>query len=149
MTLEFVVYGVAAPKGSAKAFMPKGARFPIVTHDSPKTKPWQQLVADRASAALEPSGGAMFDGALALSVTFYLPRPKSLPKRVTEHVTRPDLDKLVRAVKDALTKVAWQDDGQVVHVNATKRFAAVGAAPHAQIRITHWTDEQLTLAPTA
>lgn len=149
MRLEFIVYGVAVPKGSTRAFTPKGARFPVVTADNAKTKPWQRLIADRASDALETAGGQQFEGAVSLAVTFYLPRPKSLPKRVTEHLKKPDLDKLVRAVKDALTRVVWQDDAQVVHVTATKRYAPTGAAPYAEIRITHWTDERLALAPTA
>jgi Holliday junction resolvase RusA-like endonuclease len=149
MTLDFVVFGVAVPKGSTRAFTPKGARFPIVTADNAKTKPWQALVADRASAALEASGGAQFEGAVALAVTFWLPRPASLPRRVREHLKKPDLDKLVRSVKDALTRVVWPDDAQVVHVNATKRYAEAGTAPHAEIRISHWTEERLALAPSA
>lgn len=136
MTLTFTVYGAAQPKGSARAFMPKGARFPIVTADNPKSKPWQQLVAEGASRALAASGGEQYQGAVALTVTFWLPRPKSLPKRVLAHLKKPDLDKLLRAVKDALTKVVWQDDSQVVLVVATKRYVDLGHAPHADLEIS-------------
>jgi Holliday junction resolvase RusA-like endonuclease len=36
---------------------------------------------------------------------------------------RPDLDKLVRAVMDALTMRVWRDDGQVVAISASKRYS--------------------------
>jgi len=35
--LTFFVPGIPAPQGSMRAFMPKGARFPVVTADNPKT----------------------------------------------------------------------------------------------------------------
>jgi Holliday junction resolvase RusA-like endonuclease len=38
----------------------------------------------------------------------------------------PDLDKLVRAVLDALTAVAYRDDGQVTRITATKEYGTPG-----------------------
>jgi Holliday junction resolvase RusA-like endonuclease len=35
----------------------------------------------------------------------------------------PDLDKLIRAILDALTGVVWRDDGQVVDIVASKVYA--------------------------
>jgi hypothetical protein len=43
-----------------------------------------------------------------------------------EHVVKPDLDKLVRAVGDALTGILYRDDAQIVSLNASKRFAGLG-----------------------
>jgi crossover junction endodeoxyribonuclease RusA len=74
-------------------------------------------------------------GPVRLLVAFYLPRPKSLPKKVLHHVKKPDLDKLVRSVKDGLTRVAWKDDSQVVDVKAIKRYAELGTTPHAVITV--------------
>jgi hypothetical protein len=135
--LKFSVYGVAQPKGSARAFMPNGAGMPVVTSDNPKNKGWQQLVAEAGGRAIEGIGGTMFSAgtALTLWVEFRLPRPASLPKRVVEHTKKPDLDKLIRSVKDALTKVAWNDDSQVVEVYARKIYAAKDEAPRADILI--------------
>ncbi len=120
--IEFTVYGVPIPQGSTKAFIPKGWKRPIVTHDSAKTKPWRQAIVD---ATLERMAGrAPLEGPVELRVTFYLPRPKSAPKRVTEPAKQPDLDKLVRAVGDALTAAGvWRDDGQVVSTLARKLYA--------------------------
>ena len=127
-TLSFTVYGVPIPKGSTKAFLPKGWTRPIVTNDNAKTKPWQESV---VSAAIDAIGSlplgesATVDGEpVVLELAFFLPRPASAPKRVTRQVKKPDLDKLVRCVKDGLTRAGvYRDDSQVVRVVATKEFA--------------------------
>ena len=65
-------------------------------------------------------------------MTFTLPRPRSVPvhKRPRPKV-RPDLDKLVRALLDALQGIAFIDDAQVVRLEAVKEYEndkrAVGA----------------------
>ena len=59
-----------------------------------------------------------------LELEFVMPRPKSTPKKSTPAaIKRPDLDKLVRAVMDAITGVVVVDDSQIVHLVATKRIA--------------------------
>lgn len=148
MTLHFRVIGIAQPKGSARAFIPKGWTRPIVTSDNDKNKGWQQLVAEEASRAIQTLPGGMFhvlDTGVRLTVAFYLPRPKKFQKRGTSppHLTKPDLDKLVRSVKDALKSVAWHDDSQVVDVVAMKRYAAMDDAPHADV----WVEPAAGVVP--
>lgn len=124
--IRFTAYGVAAPKGSTKAFYVKSLGRAIVTADNKRTKPWQQEVAGAAVAARAAADGrawAITEDAIVLDVTFYLPRPKSLPKRIVEHCKKPDLDKLLRATKDALTGVLWRDDAQVVALTGAKAYA--------------------------
>jgi Holliday junction resolvase RusA-like endonuclease len=139
MTLAFRVFGVAVPKGSMRAFVPKGWTRPIITDSNKNTNSWAQLVAEGASRALDQQQGAgvlIMDG-VRLTLGFYLPRPKKYQKRGVEpaHLTKPDLDKLVRGVKDALTKVLWVDDSQVVEVIARKAYAPVDIAPHVDVRV--------------
>jgi crossover junction endodeoxyribonuclease RusA len=63
------------------------------------------------------------EGPLMLSATFVLPRPKSAPKRRVWPELGKDLDKLCRALDDALTQCgAWMDDSQVVEIVAGKRY---------------------------
>jgi len=104
--IVFTVFGVAQPQGSARAFMPKGARFPVVTTDNPQLKGWRQLVATEASRALR-GAGQLIEGPIRIVAAFYLPRPKSIGARPKAHLTRPDVDKLARAIGDALTDVLW------------------------------------------
>lgn len=140
--LTFIAWGVAAPKGSAKGFaVPvkgKPGKFrAVVTHDNPRTKGWQQTIAEAAGRALDGAGSAWTVGEwpVRLLVVFYLARPKSLGRRVAHHTTRPDLDKLTRSVGDALTGVMWNDDSQVVDLQVRKRYAPPDTAPHAVITV--------------
>lgn len=135
--LAFSVFGEAQPQGSAKAFVPKGWRRPIITSDNADLKSWRQLVAEAANAAIrqipEPDRSLLLDG-VRLSIAFYLPRPKSLTKRATAHTKKPDIDKLVRAVADALTSIVFRDDAQVCELITAKHYAPEGQPPRADIR---------------
>jgi hypothetical protein len=111
--LTFTVFGVAQPQGSAKAFMRKGMRFPVVTSDNPQLKGWRQLVAAAASVALNATGAGMFlEGPVRVCAAFYLPRPKSLGLKDRAHMTRPDVDKLARATRER--RAFWRVSAGVV-----------------------------------
>jgi len=133
MQIEFEVFGVPIPKGSMKSFMRPGMRFPIVTHDNEKSKPWAHTVTTMAQQHA-PAGGP-WRGPVDLTVWFTMPRPKSLPKKVADHVKKPDLDKLLRNIKDSLKGVIYFDDAQVVHVNARKTYENHLAVPGVRIRL--------------
>lgn len=50
--------------------------------------------------------------------------------------TRPDLDNVVKAVKDLLDKAdVYHDDGQVVEIVARKAYAGSGETPHTDVRL--------------
>lgn len=137
MTLSFVAYGVPQPKGSARAFVPKGWKRPIVTSDNPKNKGWQQIIAEAAGSAMQRTPAfRLITTSAVLSVTFYLPRPKAIRDKVVPHTKKPDLDKLVRSCKDAMSKVAWLDDALVVDIRARKFYTAPGVPPRAEISIS-------------
>jgi len=133
------VVGKPEPKGSTKAFMPKGARFPVVTSDNPKLKDWQtqvRLVVSQIPALVREAGP------VKLTVQFRLAAPQDV-ERVQRrkgialpHLKKPDLDKILRSVKDALTSAgAYKDDAQVVEVHATKSYVTPGEPPKAWIAL--------------
>lgn len=96
-SVEFIVLGVPVPQGSMK-FVGKGR----VVSDNPKLAPWRNKVTTAARQALGP-GWQPWDGPVAMDLVLTLPRPKSAPKtKVTFPQTKPDLDKLLRAIGDAL-----------------------------------------------
>lgn len=136
--IHFVVYGVAQAQGSAKAFMPKGGRFPIVTSSNPKLRGWRHLVSDAAGRALAEAGGHFMEKGTAVRVVaeVYLPRPKALGKREAHHTKSPDVDKIARGLSDALSGVVFADDAQVVQFKVSKFYTAPGEAPHAVIVVT-------------
>ena len=125
MTIEFTVLGVPVPKGSTRAFamMRNGKPFAVTTAANPKTKSWQSEVTVMAQAHAPAEGP--WDGPVQLSVNFLMPRPKTLAKKVQHHIKKPDLDKLLRLIKDALKGVIYKDDSQVVEVWASKKYHAV------------------------
>jgi len=115
--ISFFVAGVPTPQGSVRAFVVKGK--PILTSSNKNLADWRRLVSDVAQQY-----ACMIEGPVKLNVGFILPRPKSLPKKVQWHLKKPDLDKLVRSVCDSLTGIMWQDDSQIVTIQATKSYAA-------------------------
>jgi Holliday junction resolvase RusA-like endonuclease len=144
--LQFEVEGVPAPQGSKKAVPHRTTgRVMMIDVNSPALKAWRRLVSLKATNALawNPSP-ELREGGLAVEVVFFLPRPKShrrtgrnahlLRADAPEFPGKPDLDKLVRAVFDALTDVVWTDDSQVVSVQASKVFAD-GFEPGAYVTV--------------
>ena len=123
--------------------------FPLVTFDlidAANLKAWRNAIAEAAARAIGEA--ALLKGPLGLIVTFTLPRPKShfgragnvLPSAPPYTAGHPDLDKLARALQDALKGVVWTDDSQVVTLAARKVY---GPAPGARVGVTHPTDQLL------
>jgi Holliday junction resolvase RusA-like endonuclease len=104
-------------------------------------KSWSQLVAQAASTAilqLPEHQRTVMRGAVRLSVAFYLPRPKkfSRPRYAAEPcLTIPDWDKLSRAIGDALAKIVYADDKQIVEAVIGKYYAPINGAPHIDVRV--------------
>ncbi len=144
MIAEFFVPGVPVPKGSMRAFAFKrktGKLGVAVSHDNERTRPWLATVtvfAKEAFAAAPP-----VDAPVEVRLRFTLPRPQGhfgsgrnagqvKPTAPRSPAVKPDLDKLVRCVLDALNGVAWIDDGRVVRVDAVKEY---GHAPGVLVEI--------------
>lgn len=134
--IRVFVAGVPEPQGSARAFV-RGRRA-IVTTANPRLHGWRELVTHGVHAAL-PDGWRLLEGPVAVTLVFKLPRPPSVPKRRTYPTTRPDVDKLTRAVLDALTGLAFTDDAQVVMVTAMKLYA-VDVPCGVEVRVAPMTD---------
>ncbi|WP_307864186.1 RusA family crossover junction endodeoxyribonuclease [Mycolicibacterium fortuitum] len=127
--VQFFVPGKAAPQGS-KRHVGRG----ILVESSKEVGPWRERVVLAAHEAM--AGRPVIDGAVAVTLSFVLPRPKSAPKSKTPPATkRPDLDKLERACLDALTDVVFADDSQVISLLGHKVIAELGQAPGVTIRV--------------
>lgn len=106
-------------KGSTRSFVMNGRA--ITTNDNPKNKAW----ANRVSwfAREQKVHDSPWAGPVDLSLVFRMRRPAKMPKGRELPIVRPDLDKMVRSVKDALTKVLYNDDCQIVQLLARKEYA--------------------------
>jgi crossover junction endodeoxyribonuclease RusA len=126
-SFSFFVPGEPITEGSTKAFT-SGQRV-VVTHDrGPELDQWRLKVAHAAEAAAEAAYWEVgYDGPVEVWAEFRLPRPKSVPKSRKHAQTKPDLDKLIRAIGDALAPYkrpgVLRDDSRIVEWHAIKRYA--------------------------
>lgn len=85
-----------------------------------QTKAFERLIRKRAAYCFnEP-----LEGPVRLIVEFHLGPQKSMKKAIIgkPHVSRPDLDNLVKSVKDSLNGVWFKDDSQVFDMRAIKLY---------------------------
>lgn len=128
--IECFVPGKPAPQGS-KRYVGNGTSI----ESSKRVKPWRADIREHLLARWD---GPPLDGPVIVRLEFVMPRPASTPKRSTPPaVKRPDLDKLTRAVLDAIGSAGvWGDDSQVVTLRAHKRIAAAGEATGVMIHLS-------------
>ncbi len=77
-----------------------------------RTKAYEDAVAWAAKEHMTERGLDMFEGAVAVSLYFWLP----------DHRNEPDLDNLVKAAMDGMNKIVYADDKQVHALIAHKNF---------------------------
>lgn len=136
MAGSILVLGTPVPQGSAKAFVVgKVKPHAVVTHDNDDTMPWRDSIRAHARKQVGPTIEYPRPVGVHVVTEFVMPRRASAPKHSTpKHTRKPDLDKLLRAVGDALTGVVYEDDSQIVGWDASKREAEPGEQPRAIIR---------------
>ena len=132
MRIEIFIEGQPRPAGSKRAFAlrrrdgslvtrPNGSPVINVTDDCKTSAGWK---ADVREAFRRQWQGDPLSGPIGLAVEFVLSRPKKHFRTGSKshllrddaphwHTTKPDRGKLLRAVEDALTGIAWIDDAQV------------------------------------
>ena len=112
--LKLFIPGTPRPQGSKTAYV-RGGRAVMV--EANKNLPeWRQAVYEALKAS-----GVKFDDAVTVMATFYLPRPKT--NRRNRMTTKPDVDKLQRAIGDCLTKAGTiVDDSYIVCWQASKHY---------------------------
>lgn len=119
--VSFTVLGRPAPQGSMRGFLVGGKVR--MRSQLKATMPWRQQVGQTA-LAIRPTA-AIWAGRhepVTLSAKFYFAPPKKMPKGRTRPSVAPDLDKLHRAVMDAIKGILYVDDGQVVGFSDSGKF---------------------------
>lgn len=139
MSIIFSVLGTPVPQGSTRAYVVGGRA--VTTNKTRNLTEWRRAIADGARKAhgfRDP-----LTGPLSVTLHFVLQRPKSARKADLWPAKRPDLDKMVRAVLDALSVDAAviRDDAQVVAINADKQYASPGDPPGVHVIVEDWTVE--------
>lgn len=104
----------------------------IVQVNSKKHKAWRTAIVNTCIENL-PEGWIALDEPVELIVNFYMPKPKTVDRPLPS--VAPDLDKLVRAVGDALAIAGvYADDSRIVRISARKLYAQ-GIEPGATIEV--------------
>lgn len=127
--LVFHVPGKPAPQGSKRYLGPGRA-----IESSKHLPAWRADVRAAAAVAVRHDPVA---APVGVELTFVMARPKSHHRTGrNSHILRdgapafpagkPDVDKLARAVLDALTTIVYADDQQVVQLIATKIYGGPG-----------------------
>jgi len=126
-SFSFSVFGVhPATQGSKKYVGTRrtatGNNIPLIVESHPGLPKFRKAITD---AIVDSNGEDMrFVGAVKVSATFYLPKPKTSSNRFPLNQRSGDLDKYLRALMDAVTKSElWGDDSQVVEIEAYKLYA--------------------------
>lgn len=109
---KFFVKGRPIPQGSMKFIRPG-----VMIHSRA-----QDLALWRADIArnADVRGYKPIMGGVSVELHFVFKKPKSVTRSLPW--VKPDIDKLVRAVLDGLTGVAYEDDCQVVTLSASKHY---------------------------
>jgi len=107
----FFVAGRPIPQGSLKFI--NGHAIHVRAQDLAL---WRADIANQARYARVNKA----ESAVEVILTFVMAKPKTVKR--AEPFVRPDLDKLIRAVLDGLTDVAYLDDQQVTNITASKTY---------------------------
>ena len=141
------------PKGQPRprAFV-RGNRAAV--YDPGTAEGWKSCIA-MAAREIE---GKLYHQPLSVTLTFFMPRPKSHFKTSGQlkpaaprfmHDSKPDADNLAKAVLDALTGIrAWLDDDQVCELTIRKYWESERNGPQTDppgciIRITELREVEL------
>ena len=109
-TYEFRIDMDPVPKGRPR-FTSKGRAY------TPKATVIAETEIKRAVS--KQFRAAPLEGPLYVGMAFYIKRPKSVKRALP--VCRPDIDNYIKMM-DALNKLVWLDDSQIVDISASKRY---------------------------
>ncbi len=123
--IRFVVYGIPVSQGSKQPFVFKDkktgkARAALSETGGKKLAAWRS---DVSMMAQQHRPDEPFDEAVVLNLRFYFLRPKSVSKKKRPYPSvKPDIDKLTRAIFDALKGKIYTDDARVCELHVYKYY---------------------------
>ena len=128
--VKFTVPG--QPKGKARARTVRRGGGKSFSYTPEGTVLYENLI---KTCYLQDAGHVLFnDGQpLAVSITAFYEVPKSYSKKKKQEMLdgqlyptkKPDIDNIAKCVLDALNKLAYRDDTQVVRLHMEKHYAEI------------------------
>lgn len=122
--IQFTVYGSPVAQGRPKASIIAGR---AIMYDPKPSRDFKRDVKAVAQAYVPEK---LLTGALVLELKIYRPIPKSFSKKKRElaltgelrPTTKPDLKNYIAGVEDALEKVLYENDSQIIAYGDTGKW---------------------------
>jgi len=129
MLVQFTVYG--KPQGKARARVTTRGGY-AHSYTPAKTKTYEDLIR-KCFVTHEDAPRIPCKGEIRIVAVAHFEPPKSSSKSLKEkmihklipHMKKPDLDNIAKCICDALNKVAYDDDSQIVFLQISKSYAEV------------------------
>lgn len=133
--ITFVVYGEPVAQGRGRSTIVNGK---VIVYDPAKSREFKRLVKYIAQR-YRPEN--LITSAITLTVRAYLSIPKSFSKKKKEMalsgelrpVKKPDLKNIIAGIEDALEKVIYENDSQIVEYGASGKW--YGDPPRVEVEI--------------
>lgn len=115
------------PKGKDRPRFVRRGNF-VQTYTTKATKEYEETI---RKAFLEQCKGQYdkeYIGQVKVSIWAFFEPPKSCSKKKknelikTPHLKKCDLDNIVKIILDSLNGIAWKDDSQIYHIEASKYY---------------------------
>jgi len=132
--IRFFVPGVPRPQGSKRAITVKGKAYSVLIEQVKGVEKWRRVVGQVAGNLWKPRYPVK--GKVYVALEFIMPYRKKPDKVYPPE----DLDKLCRAILDALTGIVYVDDSQVTELQATKRREREGEGIGVDVIVTNEFD---------
>ena len=124
MIYEFEVPGKVTGKGR-----PRVNTQTAIAYTPTKTKEYEDLV--KQYFIVKYRRIKPLEGRIAITIKAYFGVPKNTSKRQKEKmlkndispIKKPDIDNIAKIILDALNKLAFQDDSQIIKLNIEKAYA--------------------------
>lgn len=127
--LSITVFGLPQAQGGMRPVPikngPRAGATALISTGSKDLRPWRKKVSDVAALAANCGHHTPSTGPVRVDIRFFLPAAKDRARRYADgigwHPTKPDIDKLARAVHDSLRTGGWYvDDAQVTESRELK-----------------------------
>ncbi len=142
MIIKFTIPGKPVPQGRPRFYRrgkfvaavdPKGSR-------SYKADISHMAKIEKIKLGFGENELCMASGPVRLTIHAFFPCPKSQyrkknPRPERHHAKRPDADNVGKSIKDGLSGVIYNDDGQVSELIVKKIIAAQGEAPRVEVEV--------------
>lgn len=138
--IDIDVPAVPVPQPRQRTRIVTGDNGAFVHNYTPKEHPVNAFKAGIREAFRRAWSHAPLRGPVEIEAYFFMPRVgrmiwarKPMPRK--PHTVRPDLDNMIKAVKDSLRGLAWMDDSQVWRLVSEKQYCHGDESPHLLLRI--------------